>query len=157
MRSELVISRFTKPLVSHNHLFLPQVMEKPFTIPILYVDDEPDLLSLGKIFLELSGDFQVDIALSAKTALDMMRLFDYSVIVSDFQMPEMNGIELFSEIQRIHGNIPFVLFTARGWKEVSSPALNTGRVFYLQKGGNANTQYTALDRVVRDALMSWQD
>jgi DNA-binding NtrC family response regulator len=153
-RSGSVISMATKSFSSGKPLCLPQSSENPVTISLLYVDDEPDLLSLGKIFLELSGDLLVDTAISAKTAITMMKSHNYSVIVSDYQMPEMNGIEFFAEVQRIDNNMPFILFTIREWEEVSSQALHDRRIFYLQKEGDARAQYTALDKIIKKAAVS---
>lgn len=62
-------------------------------ISVLYVDDEPDLLDIGKLFLEQSGQFQVDTAISATDALTTMQSKVYDAIISDYQMPGMDGIE----------------------------------------------------------------
>jgi len=131
-----------------------QDREEPARISLLYVDDDPDQLSLCKIFLERTGDFLVDTTVSPKTALQMIQSSGYTVIVSDYQMPEMNGIEFFSEVERIYGNIPFVLFTAREWEEVFSPGSNETMDFYVHKCGNSRAQYAALGRVIREAATS---
>ncbi|MCK4270738.1 MAG: response regulator, partial [Methanogenium sp.] len=60
---------------------------------VLIVDDEPDLLELTKIYLEKTGDFTVDTAASACEAMEMIKATTYDAIVSDYQMPEMDGIE----------------------------------------------------------------
>jgi len=125
--------------------------KKSATIPVLYVDDEPGLLSLCKIFLERSGDLIVDTAISPRVALKMIQSTDYAVIISDYQMPEMNGIEFFAEVEKTHGRLPFVLFTIRERTEVSSPLSNALMDFYLQKGGNAHAMYDALGQVIRKA------
>ena len=64
------------------------------TVPILalYIDDEPALLNIGKAFLERGGAFQVDTAGSAAEALKAMAAREYDAIISDYQMPEMDGI-----------------------------------------------------------------
>jgi DNA-binding NtrC family response regulator len=146
----------TKSFSSDKSLDLSQEGKKPVTISLLYVDDEPDLLSLGKKFLERSGDFHVDTAISAKTALIMMKSYNYTVIVSDYKMPEMDGIEFFTEVKRMYRDMPFILFTGRGLNEVSSPALECRNFFYLQKGGKAPSPYAALDQLIRKAAVSGQ-
>src|SRR5271169_4276915 len=59
-------------------------------IRILYVDDEPALLDISKIFLEQSGEFSVDTALSASAAVNLLKTENYDAIISDYQMPEID-------------------------------------------------------------------
>jgi len=63
---------------------------------ILMVDDEPFLLDIAKMYLEKTGDFAVDTAASARETLEKMETATYDAIVSDYQMPEMNGIEFLT-------------------------------------------------------------
>jgi DNA-binding NarL/FixJ family response regulator len=124
---------------------------KPAQISVLYVDDEPEFLALCKIFLERSGNFVVDTAISPTIALKMIRSSDYDVIVSDYQMPEMNGIEFFAEVAKTHGHLPFVLFTGRDRTEVTSPLSDVLVDFYLQKSVHARDMFVALALVIRKA------
>lgn len=64
-------------------------------IRVLYVDDEEALLEMGKLFLEQKGEFSVDTVLSAPEALGILSKKTYDAIVSDYKMPEMDGIEFF--------------------------------------------------------------
>jgi CheY-like chemotaxis protein len=61
---------------------------------LLYVDDESGLLELGQLFLESTGDFKVTTALSADAGLEQLAQHEFDAIVSDFQMPGMDGIAL---------------------------------------------------------------
>ena len=121
-------------------------------ISVLYVDDEPDLLDLGKIFLERTGDFRVTIATGVNEALSAMEGSEFETIISDYQMPGMDGIGFLKHL-RSHGNkIPFILFTGRGREEVAIEALNNGADFYLQKGGDPSAQFAELANKVRYAV-----
>jgi PAS domain S-box-containing protein len=124
----------------------------PGTIRVLYVDDEPDLLELGKLFLEVSGTMEVDIATSAQESLDSPALFLYDAIISDYQMPGMDGIGFLKQVRNRAGDIPFILFTGRGREEVVIEAINNGADFYLQKGGNPEAQFAELAHKVRQAV-----
>ena len=53
------------------------------TISVLYVDDEPDLLELCKVFLEMNGEFKVDTLTSVKEALIHLKSVYYDAIISD--------------------------------------------------------------------------
>lgn len=121
-------------------------------ISVLYVDDEPDLLDLGKIFLERTGDFLVTIATGVNEAIAAMESREFETIISDYQMPGMDGIGFLKHL-RLHGNkTPFILFTGRGREEVAIEALNNGADFYLQKGGDPKAQFAELANKIRHAV-----
>jgi PAS domain S-box-containing protein len=142
---------------------------------ILYVDDEPDLLELGRIFLEREGDFSVETSESAHAALGRINDTRFDVIVSDYQMPEMDGITFLKMVRsadgdssmevahrqvsavprRQHatpGDTPFILFTGRGREEVVIEAINSGVDFYIQKGGEPKSQFIELGHKIRQAI-----
>jgi len=121
-------------------------------ITVLYVDDEPGLLELARIFLERSGNFQVATALSAKDALQAHDMVSYDLIISDYMMPEMDGIAFLKEVRKRYGDIPFILFTGRGREEVVIEAINNGADFYLQKGGDPAAQFAELAHKIRQAV-----
>lgn len=121
-------------------------------ISVLYVDDEPGLLEVGKIFIERKGEFIVDTATSAKEALILIEKGRYDAIISDYQMPGMNGIEFLKQVRASGNPIPFIIFTGRGREEVVIQALNEGADFYLQKGGDPGSQFAELIHKVRQAV-----
>lgn len=125
-------------------------------ITVLYVDDEPALLELGKLFLEETGDFSVTTAESAGAALDLLAAKHFDAIISDYQMPETDGLELLKQVRYLYGDIPFILFTGRGREEVVILALNLGVDFYLQKGGDPKSQYAELTHKVWQATSKKQ-
>ena len=122
-------------------------------IRVLYVDDESVLLEMGKEFLEQSGEFFVDLVLSAPEALDILNKKNYDAIVSDYKMPEMDGIEFLKRVRATDKKIPFIIFTGRGREEVVIEALNNGANFYLQKGGDPQVLYQELIHVIRQSVM----
>jgi len=121
-------------------------------IQVLYVDDESGLLDIGRIYLERTGHFRVDTAESAPAALEMIQPKPYDAIISDYEMPEMNGIAFLKAVRSTFGDIPFILFTGRGREEVVIEALNSGADFYLQKGGDPKPQFIELAHSVRQAV-----
>jgi PAS domain S-box-containing protein len=112
---------------------------------VLYLDDDPALLDLAKIFLELSGKLHIDTAQSIGEALDKIKHREYDGIISDYEMPAINGIEFLRHIRLNHPDLPVVLFTGRGREEIAIEALNNGADFYLQKGGPPKSQFAELE------------
>jgi len=131
---------------------IPAERGEPVMIRLLLVDDEPALLDIGKIFLEESGEFGIDIAGSATTAISMLTKARYDVVVSDYEMPAMDGIMFLKEVRRRHQDLPFILFTGRGREDVVIEALNSGADFYVQKGGDPVSQFADLTHKIRQAV-----
>jgi len=121
-------------------------------ISVLYVDDEESLLELGKVFLESMGPFTVDITPSTNDAIDKLKSTQYDAVISDYQMPETDGISFLKRIRSQFGDIPFILFTGRGREEVVIQAINNGADSYMQKGGDANALFTELGHKIKSAV-----
>ena len=118
-------------------------------INCLYVDDEPLLLEIAKEFLEMKEDLKVITNERPREVENILREDNIDVIVSDYQMSGMDGIELFEMVKKAGYNIPFVLFTGKGREEVAIRALNAGIDFYLVKGGSPAAQFAELENVIR--------
>ena len=119
---------------------------------VLYIDDEPDLLELVKIVLEETKEFIVHLSTNATEILKSDDLHSYDVIISDYEMPDINGITFLKEVRLKFGNIPFILFTGRGREQVVIEAINNGADFYLQKGGDPQSQFAELIHKIRMAV-----
>jgi PAS domain S-box-containing protein len=120
-------------------------------IRVLYVDDEPPLLEIATLFLERGGTFAVMTSTSATTALDMLATHSFDAIVSDYQMPGMDGIAFLKAVRERFVDVPFILFTGRGREEIAIEALNSGADFYIQKGGDPASLFAELEHKVRQA------
>ncbi len=121
---------------------------------ILYVDDEPALLEITKVFLEQDGEITVDTRTSAIPALSLLDSGEHDAIISDYQMPGMDGIAFLKKVRASGNKIPFILFTGKGREEVVIQALNEGADFYLQKGGDPVSQFAELSNKIRYAINS---
>ncbi|MFA4860602.1 PAS domain S-box protein [Methanoregula sp.] len=119
---------------------------------VLYVDDEPELLDLGKTFLEKLGNIAIDTRQSALDGLCALREKPYDAIISDYQMAEMDGLAFLKTVRAEFGDLPFILFTGRGREEVVIEAINNGADFYLQKGGDVRPQFAELYHKINMAI-----
>ncbi|WP_158058287.1 ATP-binding response regulator [Halorussus halophilus] len=121
---------------------------------VLYVDDRPELVELAQLYLEREDPrLTVDTAETVEDGLELLEERSYDVVVSDYQMPEMDGLE-FLETLRGERNceIPFIVFTGRGREEVAIEALNLGANRYLQKGGDPSSQYGVLAQAIEQEV-----
>ncbi len=121
-------------------------------ISVLYVDDEPDLLDLVQLHLEKTGEFRVDLCESADDALNILKETGYDAVVSDFQMPGMDGIEFLKNVRDMNPRLPFIIFTGRGREKVVIDALNSGADYYLQKGIEMLPVFAELQNMIRRAV-----
>ncbi|MHB8164205.1 MAG: PAS domain-containing protein [Methanoregula sp.] len=119
---------------------------------VLYVDDDPNLLEVARVILESSGDFSVATSALATDALKRSDLTSYDVIISDYDMPQMDGITFLKKIRETHNDIPFIIFTGKGREEIVIEAINNGADFYLQKGGDPTAQFAELSNAIRHAV-----
>lgn len=83
------------------------------TITVLHVDDEPDFAEMATTFLErTSDDIETIVETSADNALARLRDGDtVDCVVSDYQMPNKDGIEFLEEVRADNPHLPFILFT----------------------------------------------
>ncbi|MCJ7763491.1 response regulator [Candidatus Bathyarchaeota archaeon] len=116
---------------------------------ILHVDDDPCILQVSKEILELEGNFEVDSALSVDEAVKKLEEQSYDAVISDYEMPQKNGLQFLKEIRQQKNEIPFILFTGKGREEVAMTALNLGADGYYNKQGSPETVYGELAHGIR--------
>jgi PAS domain S-box-containing protein len=121
-------------------------------IRVLYIDDEYLLLDLVKDSLSVPNELTVETAISPQEGLSMLREGGYDAIISDYQIPQMTGIQLLAKLRSEGCDLPFILFTGRGREEVVIEAYRLGADGYVQKGGDAASQFTELEQVLRRAI-----
>ncbi len=123
-------------------------------IRILYVDDEDLLLELTKGYLESKEGISVETCNEPHMALEMIAQNTYDAVVSDYEMPGMDGIGLLKATRANDTELPFIIFTGRGREEVVIEALNAGADSYIQKGGDPRTQFAELANIIRNSVES---
>ncbi|QLG27815.1 response regulator [Halorarum halophilum] len=123
-------------------------------IRVLHVDDDPDFSELAATYLEREDQrIEVLTAASTRAALDALDERDVDCVVSDYDMPDLKGIEFLEVVRERHGDLPFVLFTGKGSEEIASEAISAGVTDYLQKG-TGTEQYALLANRIRNAVES---
>jgi DNA-binding NtrC family response regulator len=101
---------------------------------IVVVDDDELVTRSLSSFLGLEMDVEPVVFNQSTRALSYLRENDFDLIISDFLMPEMDGIQLLGEARRVQPQAPRVLLTGYADKENAIKAINEVRVFqYLEK------------------------
>uniref|UniRef100_UPI00064EC4DE PAS domain S-box protein n=1 Tax=Methanolacinia paynteri TaxID=230356 RepID=UPI00064EC4DE len=121
-------------------------------IKVLHVDDEPALVEITKGFLEKSGEFEVTTFTSAVDAIKDLETTSYDVLISDYEMPALDGIEFLKRLRAKGIDTPFIIFSGRGREDVLIEAINNGADFYLQKGGKPKAQFAELENMIRQSV-----
>ncbi|WP_020222257.1 PAS domain S-box protein, partial [Halarchaeum acidiphilum] len=122
------------------------------TISVLCVDDEPGLAELVGSHLARADDRLTSVAVtSAAAAFETLEEADIDCIVSDYELPETDGIELLEAVRADDPDVPFILFTGRGSEELASRAISAGVTDYLRKEQGTD-QYALLARQVVHAV-----
>lgn len=117
---------------------------------ILIVDDSAtDRVRAGKL-LEREDDFTITFAANGSEALRQILTAPPDLIVSDMQMPEMDGLQLVTAVRRDFPAVPVVLMTARGSEQIAAEALRIGAAGYVPKASLG----TNLGETVRRLLES---
>ena len=121
-------------------------------ITVLLIDDEPAILDVTRLFLERTGAFSVETTSSGAEALEKIDSRTYDVIISDYEMPGMNGVALLEALRFRGVDVPFIIFTGKGREVVAVEALTYGATYYLQKGGEPRAQFAVLENLIEQAV-----
>ena len=109
------------------------------TVSILVIDDEPDVVDLFRQRFRRearSGDYALHFAQSSEGALQQLRKGirpELILILSDINMPGMDGLQLLHEIRRGWPHLPVMMVTAYGDDERRRQAAEEGAVDFLSK------------------------
>ncbi|MEX7668196.1 two-component system response regulator GlrR [Klebsiella pneumoniae] len=114
---------------------------------LLLVDDDPGLLKLLGMRLVSEG-YSVVTAESGPEALRVLGREKVDLVISDLRMDEMDGLQLFSEIQKGHPGMPVIILTAHGSIPDAVAATQQGVFSFLTKPVDKDALYTAIDEAL---------
>lgn len=117
---------------------------------ILLVDDSKVMRSLVQRAIRQAGYRTLEFmeADSGKTALERLKECKPRLILSDWNMPEMSGIELLAEVRASKMNIPFGFITSESSTEIRELAINSGAMFILPKPFTVDDVQDALSPIL---------
>ncbi|ELZ38861.1 response regulator [Halorubrum tebenquichense] len=121
-------------------------------ITVLHVDDDESLVEMAATFVERQNDaITVVTATSPAAALDILKERSVDCVVSDYNMPETDGLGLLRILRDEYPDLPFILYTGRGSEEIASDAISAGVTDYLQKETGVD-QYAVLANRIANAV-----
>jgi DNA-binding response OmpR family regulator len=101
-------------------------------IKVLMVDDNIEHINLCSEYLP-KDEFQLEPALTAEVALEKLKNEGYDIIVLDYALPDMNGIELLKKIAPLGLRVPIIMVSAYDDPDLSFGAMRTGACDYVVK------------------------
>ena len=106
---------------------------------IIIVDDEPMVTSSLSALLSFEGEYRPLVFNSPVDALEYIKKSDIDLVISDFFMPELNGIDFLTRVKKIHPEASLVLLTGYADKDSAIKAINEiGLYRYLEKPWDNN-------------------
>ena len=101
-------------------------------VRILYIEDDPLIGELFKTVVEENG-YSVDLAYNGKHGLSLLKKNNYDVLATDYDLPDLTGLEICREVLSKQPNFPIVMVTGKGGEGIAAEALNLGVSNYIQK------------------------
>ena len=118
---------------------------------LLIVDDERNILRVISATLKKEG-YEVEVARTGEEALDKFSANHADLVVTDFKLPGMSGVDLLSSIKSINPDVPVIMLTAYGTIERVVEAMKRGAFNYLTKPVNPDE----LVAVVKEAMEKYR-
>lgn len=127
-------------------------VRSPEPIRVLHVDDDPVFARLAETSLDETDDgIEVRSENDPTAVLERLSNEDVECVVSDYQMPELDGLALLERVREEHPILPFILFTGQGSETVASRAISAGVTDYVSKDGGIE-QFELLANRIRGAV-----
>jgi PAS domain S-box-containing protein len=123
---------------------------------VLYVDDDDAFAEMISTVLERqTEELTVRTASDAERGLEIIRAESIDCVVSDYSMPETNGLEFLRAVRNEYEELPFLLLTGKGSEDIASEAISTGVTDYLQKK-QGTEHYSLLANRITNAIEQYR-
>jgi len=104
-------------------------------ITVLYVDEQREFVdTVADVLDKRENTITVDSEISAAEGVERLNEGGIDCVVSDYQLPDTDGLEFLETVREEYADLPVILFTREGSEEVASEAISAGVTDYLQKG-----------------------
>ncbi len=117
---------------------------------IFIVDDEPSILKLLTFWVQEKWKYKIKTFDRGKDVLDCLSEGP-SLVLLDIMLPDINGVDLLTEIKKVNSNLPVILLSAQGSIEVALKSLKEGAYDYFPKP----LDYRRLEPVIKNAISNY--
>lgn len=122
------------------------------SVRVLHVEDDPGFAELTADYLERhAAQLDVDHVTRAEQVLERLDRGRYECLVSDYDLPDRDGLDLLEQVRERWEDLPVILFTGKGSEDVASEAIAAGVTDYLQKDGGSE-QFDLLATRIENAV-----
>ena len=134
----------------------PQLLEEFEKLRVLVVDDEEEIRDLIQEILRDLGIVRVHLAENGEMAWQRLSRseLDYDLVISDWLMPRMDGLELLQKMRQFGSETLFMMLTVKVTGEAVAAAVESGVTLYLAKPftyGDFSKKVSALARQIIDS------
>ncbi len=135
--------------VKAKFFIMNEFAQKPH---ILLVDDEQSIREIFSDYLHLKG-YQITQARNGREALERLHRMTFDLIITDLNMPEINGVELIQKLREKNNSIPVIIITGFPSLDTAIRALKGGATDYLIKPINLEEISLKIKRVLEENLI----
>lgn len=104
----------------------------PISTPVLVIDDDPTMLNLARFFLEEQG-YEVTTVATSEDAMRLIQQKPFALALTDFQLPDLDGLELVKRIKEISPDIEIIMITGYGSIGRAVEATKAGAFYFAEK------------------------
>jgi DNA-binding NtrC family response regulator len=134
-----------------NGIFPTKESEIEEPIYVLIIEDDAVIAAITKKRLEENHNIRAEIETDTNKVLDKIQSRGVDCVISDFDMPEKDGLEVLKDVRQHYPNLPFILFTGKGSEAIAEAAFAAGATSYVRKDSNGN-EFSVLEQRVKDTV-----
>lgn len=116
---------------------------------ILIIENDPDMIMLLRILVNDMTPYKIIVTNNPLEAIDMMKRASFSLVITEMNMPVMDGIEFLTAVKNIDGDIPVIILTSYGTVESALEAMHKGASDYITKPFRKEQILYAIDKALK--------
>ncbi|OGP50513.1 MAG: hypothetical protein A2Y79_06365 [Deltaproteobacteria bacterium RBG_13_43_22] len=119
----------------------------------LVIDDDPLTRHLLSDILCSIGEYQTDVATNGTFGIQEVKANNYEIVFTDLTMPELNGLEVLKEVQKINPRLPVVVVTGMSTIDVAIKVMKEGANDFITKPFKIKTITSTVERILGEKLL----
>ena len=117
-------------------------------IPLLLVDDDPDMLDLMQLAFKDIGNFDITACNDARDAVEVLKHRPIAVVISDYRMPVMNGGVFVRAARNTGYDGLFIIYSGRGKDDLIDQARRDGADAYVPRSGDFKRELASIKSLI---------